>query len=203
MPIRRLIVTVLLLLVPVSYGWAAQTRARAHIVQNTARDQPGRSLRKLPRRGVNKRRSMRMGPKFFDRLMKMPAARRRKFLQENSRFQRLPPRQRQQIEQRLGRLSRMPKPQRERALERYRLFDRLPRQKQSEARAIYQRWQQLPQGRRTILLDEYDGLRESTPDARQNRFRSKEFSDEFSEEEQQVLMDLSDLLPERAGSDHP
>jgi hypothetical protein len=87
--------------------------------------------------------------------------------------------------------------QREKALERYRLFDRLPRDRQTEARTIYQQWQRLPQGRRSVLLDEYDGLRDSGPAARRDRMDSKVFSKTYSDEEQKVLRDLSGLLPER------
>ena len=206
MRVIGLIVAALVLTLPNSV-WAQGSRARAHVVQNSGnRAKAGagaRAMRKLPRRGVNKRQSMRVGPRFFDRLMKMPAPQRRKFLQENPRFRRLPARQRQQIEQRLRRFDQMEPAQREKALERYRLFDRLPRDKQLEARTIYQKWRQLPQGRRSVLLDEYDGLRESGPDARRDRLDSKEFSDAYSDKEQQILRDLSGLLPERTRQAQP
>ncbi len=207
MSIRHLIAAALLLLLPASSGWAAQkpVRARAQIVQNTPQDRRGqRPLRKRPRRpGLTKRQQMRITPRLFERLVKMPPGQRRSFLQEHPRLRRLPARQRQEIQQRLRRLSRMPRPQRDRALERYRLFDRLPREKQSEARAIYQDWQRLAQHRRTDLLDEYDSLRESPPDSRQERFSSREFRDKFSDEEQQILKDLSGLFPAPKASDRP
>ncbi len=200
MRVIGLIVAVLLLALPNSV-WAQGTRTRTRIVQNSGgrgKAGPGaRALRKRPRRGVDKRQSMRVGPKFFDRLMKMPVPERRRFLRENPRFGRLPARQRQQIEQRLRRFDQMEPAQREKALERYRLFDRLPRDRQTEARTIYQQWQRLPQGRRSVLLDEYDGLRDSGPAARRDRMDSKVFSKTYSDEEQKVLRDLSGLLPER------
>jgi hypothetical protein len=207
MPIRCLITATLLLLLPASSGWAAQkqVRTRAQIVQNTprkGRDQrPRRKTQRRPR--LTKRQQMRITPRLFERLAKMPPGQRRSFLQEHPRFGRLPARQRQEIQQRLHRLSQMPRPQRDRALERYRLFDRLPREKQSEARAVYQDWQRLAQHRRSNLLDEYDSLRESHPDARQERFNSREFRDKFSDEEQQILKDLSGLFPEPTDSDQP
>ena len=206
MRVAGLIIAVLLLALP-NDVWAQGARARTHIVQNSgARGKAGagpRVVRKRPRRGVKNRRPMRVGPNFFDRLMKMPAPERRKFLRENPRFQRMPARQRQQIEQRLRRLGQMKPAQRERVLERYRLFDRLPREKQAEARTIYQQWQQLPRGRRSVLLDEYDGLRAAGAAARQDRLQSKEFSDAYSDEEQKILRDLSGLLPERSRREQP
>lgn len=206
MRVFGLIVAVLLLALPNS-AWAQGAGARTHMVQNNGgRGKAGtgaRALRKRPRRGVNKRQAMRVGPKFFDQLIKMPAPERQKFLQENQRFGRLPARQRQQIEQRLRRFDQMEPAQREKALERYRLFDRLPRDKQVEARTIYQQWQRLPRGRRSVLLDEYDGLRDSGPAARRDRLDSKEFSKTYSDEEQKVLRDLSGLLPERTQRPQP
>jgi hypothetical protein len=201
MPVRRFIVTVLLLWGTLSLGWAAQNGApRARIVQNQAQDRSARPFRKLQRqRGANQRQAMGVSPRFFDRLLKMPAEERQQFLRDHPRFQRLPARQREQIQERLRRLSQMPRPERDRVLERYRLFDRLPSDKQSDARAIYQRWQQLPEGRRPVLLDEYDDLRESTPEERGSRLDSKEFRDEFSEEERRILTDLSGLLPDSTG----
>ena len=89
----------------------------------------------------------------------------------------------------------MPLRQRKQVLERYRLFDRLPREKQAQARAIYRRWRQFPEGRRKELLSEYDSLRASTPDVRQERLGSDEFAGTFSAEEQDVLKDLTGLLP--------
>lgn len=204
MRVMGLIVAVLLLTLPNSVC-AQGTRARTRVVQNNGG--PGkagvRPPRKRPRRGVKKRQATLVGPQFFDRLMKMPAPERRKFLQENPRLGRLPARQRQQIEQRLRRFDQMEPTQREKALERYRLFDRLPRGKQAETRTIYQQWQQLPQGRRSVLLDEYDGLRDSGSDARRNRLNSKEFSKAYSDEEQRILRDLSGLLPERSQRAQP
>lgn len=206
MRVIGLIVAVLLLALP-GNAWAQSGSARTHMVQNNGgRGKAGtgtRALRQRPRRGVNKRQAMRVGPKFFDQLIKMPAPERQKFLREDPRFGRLPARQRQQIEQRLKRFDQMEPAQREKALERYRLFDRLPRNKQVEARAIYRRWQQLPQSRRSVLLDEYDGLRDSGPGARRDRLDSKEFSKTYSEEEQNVLRDLSGLLPERSQREQP
>jgi hypothetical protein len=204
MQVLRFILAILMLLAPLSQGWAAQTRARARIVQNQGQDRPARPARKLSRRGgLNQRQATGVSPRFFDQLLKMPAAERQQFLRQHPRFQRLPAREREQIQQRLRRLSQMPQPRRDSALERYRLFDRLPRERQAEARAIYQRWQRLPQGRRSVLLDEYDGLRDSTPDARESRLDSKEFRDEFSDDERQILMDLSGLLSEQTSPGRP
>ena len=84
MQVLRFIVTILLLLAPLSHGWAAQTRARARIVQNQTQDRPARPLRNLPRRrGLNQRQTTGVNPRFFDQLLKMPAAERQQFLREH------------------------------------------------------------------------------------------------------------------------
>lgn len=153
-------------------------------------------------RRSNPRASQRpVGPKLIERLMKMPAGQRRRFLQGNKQFHRLPVRQRRIIQQRIRRLSQMSPRQRHLALERYRLFYRLPREKQTRAREIYREWKDLPGGRRRILLDEYDSLRAASPAARRERLGSLHFSETYGPRERSVLKNLVELFPDQPAPD--
>ena len=135
------------------------------------------------------------GSGMIQRLMRMPAPQRRKFLHNNPRFQRLPQHQRQRIQRRLEEFDRMPPRQRELVLQRYELFGRLSVQEQQQARGLYQRWRQVPAGRRKELMMEFQQLRQATPDARQERLAAPEFEQRYSKSEQRLLKDITGLLP--------
>jgi hypothetical protein len=125
----------------------------------------------------------------------MPPQQRRRALQSD-RFRSLPPAQQRRIENRIQRLSQLPRDQQQQVLERFRLFDQLPPEKQTQARQVYRRWRAIPEGRRAVLLEEFDGIRDADLDARQARFDAKEFQSSYSDEERRVLQDLAGLLPD-------
>ncbi len=204
-PAAGLLALVLGLGGPASSAWAAQGAfVRVAAAQKRAKQSFKSAKQKRPRSRKNPAAAgrSRPGPQLLERLMRMKPQQRRWFFQQNPRFQKMPARQRRQLQQRLRRLSQMPAPRRAQVLERYRLFDRLPREKQTQARAIYQRWRQFPDGRRKELLSEYDSLRAAAADARQERFESDEFTNQFSTDEQQVLKDLTALFPVRPAQPH-
>ena len=183
---------------------AIRRATREAMRKNQGRGGPGRGVlpgRKRPidrRPGVDKRnRGPGRGPGLVERLMRMPAPQRGRFLQNNPRFQRLPARDRRRIHQRLQEFNRMNANQRSLMLERYDLFSRLPRHKQQQARGLYREWRVIPQPRRKELLDELKHLRHATPDARRERFAGEDFAEQYSESERQLLKDLTQLVPTR------
>lgn len=155
----------------------------------------GNEARQQPRRAAARRQAA-QEVRFIERLLRLPPDERSRVMRENPRFQSLPPAQRRRIENRIQRLSQLPPRQRQQALERLRLFDQLPTERQNQARTVYRRWQQIPGPRRAELLEEFDGIRDAEPQARQERFDSEEFQKRYSEQERGVLKDLADLLPD-------
>ena len=168
-------------------GAPSKRGARQGIVRQSPRP-------RVPRPAANPGRRN-AGSGMIQRLMRMPAPRRRRFLHDNPRFQRLPQPQRQRIQQRLREFDRMPPRQRELLLERYELFGQLSPQEQQRARGIYQRWRQVPAGRRKELMTEFQQLRQATPDARRERLAAPEFGERYSQSEQRLLNDITGLLP--------
>ena len=168
-------------------GAAGKRGARQGIVRQAPRT-------RIPRAAANPGRRN-TGSGMIERLMRMPAPQRRRFLRNNRRFQRLPQPQRQRIQQRLREFDRMPARQRELLLERYELFGQLSPQQQQQARGLYQRWGQVPPGRRKELMTEFQQLRQATPNARQERLVAPEFEQRYSKSEQRLLKDITGLLP--------
>ncbi len=180
-------------------GGRAANRAAKKALKRSAPGKGGRRqgiVRQAPRtRPVAKQGRRNTGPGMIERLMRMPAPQRRKFLADNPRFQRLPPPQRQRIQRRLQEFDRMPARQRELLLERYELFGQLSPQEQQRARGVYQRWRQVPAGRRKELMTEFQQLRQAAPGARQERLAAAEFEKRYNQSEQKLLKDITSLLP--------
>ena len=131
LPAAGLLVLILALGGPANSARAAQGAAiRVAAAQKRARQPFKSAKRRSPRSRKNPATAgcSRPGPQLLERLMRMKPQQRRRFFQQNPRFQKMPARQRRQLQQRLRRLSQMPAPQRAQVLERYRLFDRLPRE---------------------------------------------------------------------------
>ena len=137
------------------------------------------------------------GPGLVERLMRMPAPERQRFLRNNQRFQRLPRQERKRIQKRLHEFYGMNPNQRELMLERYAIFQHLPRHKRQQARGLYRQWTDIPQPRRRELLDEIKHLRHATPDARRRRFADADFAEHYTKSERRLLKDLTDPTPGR------
>jgi hypothetical protein len=174
---------------------AARQAAKQQTDRATSSDRLVNEAPRQPQRAAA-RRGAAQEVRFIERLLRLPPEERKRVMRENPRLQRLPPAQRRRIENRIQRLSQLPPRQRQQALERLRLFDQLPPQRQAQARTVYGRWQQIPGPRRAELLEEFDGIRDAEPKARQERFDSEGFQKRYSEQERGILKDLADLLPD-------
>ena len=183
---------------------AVRRATRDAMRKGPPRGGPGRGVlpaRKRPGdrgRGVGRRLGgPGQGPGLVERLMRMPAPRRRRFLHNNQRFQRLPANERKRIQLRLHQFDRMNPNQRALMLERYEIFQSLPRLRRQQARGLYGQWRDIPQPRRRELLDELKHLRHAAPDARRRRFADKDFAEHYTKSERRLLEDLTDLAPRR------
>ena len=183
---------------------AVRRATRDAMRKGLPRGGPGRGVlpaRKRPGdrgRGVGRRLGgPGQGPGLVERLMRMPAPQRRRFLHNNQRFQRLPANERKRIQLRLHQFDRMNPNQRALMLERYEIFQSLPRLKRQQARGLYGQWRDIPQPRRRELLDELKHLRHAAPDARRRRFADKDFAEHYTKSERRLLEDLTDLAPRR------
>ncbi len=125
----------------------------------------------------------------LDRFERMTPEQRERFLGN------LPPVRRQQFEIRLGRYRRMTPEQRQQVREQYELFRDLPKPQQDALRRTFQRFNDLATERRRLLRREYQRLR-LLPDAdRRARINGDEFRSRYNLGEQQLLDDMSKLLP--------
>ncbi len=127
----------------------------------------------------------------IDRLEKMSAAERRTALEA------LPADRRDRIEKRLSHLQKLSPEQRAQLEKRLERFQNLPSNRQAEIRRIAQDIKQLPRERKVAVRQELDTLRTLAEGERQSRLQSSTWKRQFTPQEQEILKQSSELLPQR------
>jgi len=117
--------------------------------------------------------------------------------QQQKALNRLPPAQRQKLQERLQRFNALP-PQQQQALKTlYNRLHQLPPQRQEAVRKAINKFSQAPANRQQAMRDELRSVAALPPKGRQAHLNSPEFRSQFTKKEQDILRDMSPLLPER------
>lgn len=117
----------------------------------------------------------------------MPPAEREKELQ------RLPPERQEKIRQQLQRYDQMPQEQKERL---QRLWQ-LPPGRQQQVRQSMREFTEQPQERRQAMRRKLGQVQAMSPEERTAYFNSPEFKNQFSPGEQEIMKNMTDVLPPR------
>ncbi len=141
--------------------------------------------------GARRPAAARPMPPAFERLSKMSPEQRQRVLEK------LPPERKKQVEQRLEQYNKLSPEERERLREQYDVFRSLPPERQDAARRAFHRFNNLPDDRRPVVRQEFQKLRALPDDERRARMNSDEFRNKYSRNEQQLLADMTELLPPR------
>jgi hypothetical protein len=124
----------------------------------------------------------------LERLQKMSPEERRKALDA------LPEERREQFERRLEEYRQLTPGERERLARQLSNFQQLPPERQKAIRQMRKQLAEMPPRRRRLLGRELMDLRGMNEEDRQARLASPELKDRFSDEERQLLGDLSSVL---------
>ena len=108
---------------------------------------------------------------------------------------RLPPDQRERLQKRLDAFKQLPPEQRSNLGEQYRRLSELPPERQEVVRNAFKRFGNQPPERRQEMRRELRQLSDLSPEERQARLDSPEFRNTFNQHEQQIIKDMSHLLP--------
>jgi hypothetical protein len=127
----------------------------------------------------------------IDTLEKMTPAARQKALEA------LPPDRRQKIEARLVHLQKLTPDERAQLRDRLEKFNNLSPGQQKEVRQLAQKVRALPDNRRPVVKRELEALRNLPEAERESRVNSPEFKKKFSGDEQEILRQSSNLLPDQ------
>jgi gas vesicle protein len=117
--------------------------------------------------------------------------------EQTEALNRLPRAERMRLQQRLQRFNQLP-PQQQQALRK--LYDRLhqlPADRQKAVRKSLNQFSQQPTARRQAMRQELRSIAPLEAEDRKTRMATPEFREKFSEKEQGIIRDMSDLFPPR------
>jgi hypothetical protein len=116
--------------------------------------------------------------------------------QQRKRLAKLPPDKRAALEQRIANFNKLPAGQRELLLNRWERLNSLPPHRQKAIRQAANHLAKQPPDRQQAIRQELSHLGTLTDDQRQERISSPEFKKQFKKGEQEIVRDMSDLLPD-------
>lgn len=115
--------------------------------------------------------------------------------QRQKALDRLPPEQRQKLQDRLDQFNQLP-PERQRALKNlYNRLHELPPQRQDAVRKSINKFSQQPPERQQAIREELRSMAGMSREERQAHVSSPEFSKKFDKKEQEIVRDMTEVLP--------
>ena|SRR5580704_10977189 len=107
----------------------------------------------------------------------------------------LPPERRKKVEAQLAHLRSLPPEQRAALRQTYNRLSEFPPERQQQIRKALQKFGSQPADRQEAIRQELKQLNGLAPEDRESRMKSPEFRRSFSHNEQQIVRDMTDLLP--------
>ena len=108
---------------------------------------------------------------------------------------RLPPQQRKKLEERLKKFNQLPPEQQQVLKNMYNRLNQLPPERQTTVRQAINKFSKEPADRQRAMRDELRSLAALPPQDRESTLSSKDLKSRFSGKEQQIMRQMSDLLP--------
>ncbi len=115
--------------------------------------------------------------------------------QRQQALAKLPPDRRAKIQKQLEAYEKLTPEQRELARKEYETFRQLPPERQEAVRQAFQKFRKESLERQQAMREELLRLRPMSPAERESRFSNPEFRKRFDRNEQQMLREMSGLLP--------
>lgn len=116
-----------------------------------------------------------------------------KVLENDPNFKRLSPDRQVQLKERLRKFNNLTPEQRERAVQRMQVWEKLTPDQRNQVRDANQQLQELPQQRQIMVHRALRHLVQMSPQERQQEFESDKFKSTFSDQEQNILKNLSGI----------
>jgi len=125
----------------------------------------------------------------IDEFMRMSPVERQKALN------RLPPAQRRRLEERLRKFNELPVERQQELKSMYNRLNQLPPEQQQVVRRSLNQFSQQPADRKEAIRQELKSIAPLSAQQREERLASPEFREKFSDKEQGIIRDMSQLLP--------
>lgn len=117
--------------------------------------------------------------------------------EQQKALNRLPPEQRQKLQERLERFNQLP-PERQQALKNlYNRLHQLPPDRQNAVRQSINKLSQQPAERQQAIRQDLRSMASMSPQERKAHMATPEFRGKFNKKEQEIVRDMTEVLPER------
>ncbi|HWY47143.1 MAG TPA: DUF3106 domain-containing protein [Bryobacteraceae bacterium] len=117
--------------------------------------------------------------------------------EQQKALNRLPPAQRQKLQERLQRFNQLPPEQQQALKNLYNRLHQLPAERQDAVRKSINKLSQQPPERQQAIRQELRGMANLSPDERRAHLSGPEFRGKFNKKEQEIVRDMSEVLPPR------
>ncbi|MBZ5508251.1 MAG: DUF3106 domain-containing protein [Acidobacteriia bacterium] len=130
----------------------------------------------------------------------LPLDQQLKLLESDAAFKRLPPQRQNELRERLKKFNSLPPEKRKQAFQRMEFLAKLTPQQRQQLRDANQQLQGLPPERQVAVHKAVRHLRQMPVPERQQVIQSDRFRSTFSDQEQKLISELTDLSPAEGGS---
>ncbi|HXA64780.1 MAG TPA: DUF3106 domain-containing protein [Bryobacteraceae bacterium] len=117
--------------------------------------------------------------------------------EQQKALNRLPPQQRQKLQERLQRFNQLPPEQQQALKNLYNRLHQLPAERQDAVRKSISKMSQQPPERQQAMRQELRSMANMSRDERQAHLSGPEFRGRFNKKEQEIVRDMSEVLPPR------
>ena len=117
--------------------------------------------------------------------------------EQRKQLDRLPPAQRARLRQRLERFNQLPPDQQRTLSNLYNRLHQLPPERQESVRKAINKLSQQSTDRQQAIREELRGMASLPEEERRQRWASHDFRSRLSRKEQEIVRDMSELLPSR------
>ena len=154
-----------------------------------------------PQRNPNngKRPGPKGGRKMGDWLQEhkdLPVDQQLRLLESDPRFKKLPPQRQTELRERLKKFNNLPPAKRDQALQRMEFLSKLSPQQREQLRNASQQLRGLPPERQVAVHKAVRHLRQMPPQERQQVMQSDRFRTTFSDQEQKLISQLTEMNPQ-------
>jgi Protein of unknown function (DUF3106) len=129
----------------------------------------------------------------------LPPDQQMKALENDPFFKRLPPQRQNELRERLKNFNSMPPEKRDQALQRMEFLAKLSPQQREQLRNASQQLRGLPPERQVAVHKAVRHLRQMPPQERQQVLQSDRFRTTFSDQEQKLISQLTEMTPQDGG----
>src|SRR4029077_958753 len=134
----------------------------------------------------------------------LPPDQQLKLLENDPAFKKVPPQKQAELRERLMKFNSLPPEKSEQALHRMEFLAKLTPQQRQQLRDANQQLQGLPEDRRVAVHKAVRHLRQMPPDERKQVLASDHFRSTFSDQEQKLISQLTELnVPESGSAQNP